>query len=202
MTYTPTKSLTVEEFLQRYGGDPRYELINGELRDLEPTGPHETVAGKLGGYWFSAFLGMGDRQSWIIPKNCLIQPSAAQATALRPNVIALESDALGKGLLREREPVITSGQAVRLVAEVVSINWQDDYARKVDEYLLLGIPEYWIVDFRGLGGLEFIGRPKQITVTVCQLRGDSYEKRLFRLGDRIISNSLPGLDLTLQNLLP
>ncbi|MEM9772433.1 MAG: Uma2 family endonuclease [Cyanobacteria bacterium P01_D01_bin.73] len=202
MTYTPTKSLTVEEFLQRYGDDPRYELIDGELRDLEPTGPHETVAGKLAGYWFSAFLGAGDHQNWIIPKNCLIQPSAAQATALRPDVVALDSADLAKEPLWEREPVITSGQAIRLVAEVVSTNWQDDYARKVDEYLLLGISEYWIVDFRGLGGLEFIGRPKQPTVTVCQLRGDRYEKRLFRLGDSIISESLPDLALTLQDLLP
>jgi len=53
-----------------------------------------------------------------------------------------------------------------MVVEVVSTNWQDDYARKVEEYALLEIEEYWIVDFRGLGGIEFIGRPKQPTITV------------------------------------
>lgn len=63
--------------------------------------------------------------------------------------------------------MLTSGQAIRLVAEVVSTNWQDDYARKVEEYAMLGIPEYWIVDFRGLGGVAFIGKPKQPVVTVC-----------------------------------
>jgi len=40
MTYTPFKTLTFEESLAQYGNDPRYELIDGELRDRYPTGPH------------------------------------------------------------------------------------------------------------------------------------------------------------------
>jgi Uma2 family endonuclease len=40
---------------------------------------------------------------------------------------------------------------IKLIVEVVSTNWETDYARKVEEYALLGIPEYWIVDYRGLG---------------------------------------------------
>ena len=44
MTYTPPKLLTFEEFVAEYGDNPRYELIDGELRDMEPTGPHETVS--------------------------------------------------------------------------------------------------------------------------------------------------------------
>jgi len=31
-----------EEFLTQYGDNPRYELADGELIDMEPTGPHET----------------------------------------------------------------------------------------------------------------------------------------------------------------
>jgi hypothetical protein len=34
MTYTPAKTLTFEEFLSQYGDNPRYELIDGELRDI------------------------------------------------------------------------------------------------------------------------------------------------------------------------
>jgi len=33
MTYTSSKTLTFEEFLAQYADNPRYELINGELRD-------------------------------------------------------------------------------------------------------------------------------------------------------------------------
>ena len=38
------KSLSFDEFLVRYGDDKRYELIDGEVFDLNPTGPHEEVA--------------------------------------------------------------------------------------------------------------------------------------------------------------
>ncbi len=47
MTYTPAQALTVDRFIAQHGDDSRYELADGELIDLEPTGPHETVSGKL-----------------------------------------------------------------------------------------------------------------------------------------------------------
>ena len=47
MTYTSTKLLTLEDFLTQYRDNPRYELADGELLDMEPTGPHEAVSGKL-----------------------------------------------------------------------------------------------------------------------------------------------------------
>lgn len=47
MTYTPPKLLSIEDFLSQYRDNPRYELADGELVDMEPNGPHETVSGKL-----------------------------------------------------------------------------------------------------------------------------------------------------------
>jgi Uma2 family endonuclease len=88
------------------------------------------------------------------------------------------------------------------VVEVVSTNWQDDYARKVEEYALLGISEYSIVDYRGLGGIEFIGRPKQPTFTVCQLVGQDYQRKLYRLNDNISSAIIPELAFSLENVMP
>lgn len=167
---------------------------------MEPTGPHESVSGRLAGYWFSAVL-TAFRQ-WEIPKNCLIQPPVAQATVLRPDVIVLDKDKLLKEPLWQREPIISSGEAIVAVAEIVSTNWQDDYARKVEEYRLLGIAEYWIVDFRGLGGLDFIGKPKQPTITICQLKDDVYEKEQYRLLDPLPSTVFPNLTLTLSDLSP
>jgi len=38
MTYTSSKTITFEDFLAQYGDNPRYELADGELIDLEPTG--------------------------------------------------------------------------------------------------------------------------------------------------------------------
>ena len=200
MTYTPVKALTVEDFVSQYGDDPRYELIDGELRDLEPTGPHEAVSGKVAGHWF---LSLSNAQKqWVIPKNCLIQPPATQLTALRPNVIVLDEEKLTSEPLWRRELIIASGEAIVVIAEVVSTSWQDDYARKIEEYRLLGIAEYWIVDFRALGGIAFIGKPKQPTITIYQLQEDEYEQKQYRLLDPISSLVFPNLTLTLNDLMP
>ncbi|NEO27570.1 MAG: Uma2 family endonuclease, partial [Kamptonema sp. SIO4C4] len=40
----PQRLLNVDEFLAGYGSDNRYELIDGEVFDLNPTGLHEEVA--------------------------------------------------------------------------------------------------------------------------------------------------------------
>ncbi len=57
------------------------------------------------------------------------------------------------------------------------------------------MPEYWIVDYLGIGGREYIGRAKQPTVTVCALVEDEYQKQLFRNDDVIVSQIFPGLNL-------
>jgi Uma2 family endonuclease len=200
MTYTPSKLLSFEGFLSQYGDDPRYELIDGELRDMEPTGPHESTSGKLAGRLFVEILRLNLK--WTIPKNCLIRPPETEATALRPDVIVLDEADLAEEPLWEKQPVLTSGKAIRLVAEVVSTNWQDDYARKVEDYALLGIPEYWIADFRGLGGIAFVGKPKQPTFTVCRLANGEYRQQQYRLGQAITSALFPDLRLRLDDLMP
>lgn len=200
MAYTLPRSLSFADFFSQYGDDPRYELIDGELRDLEPTGPHESTAGKLAGRLFAEILRLNLR--WTIPKNCLIRPPETEATALRPDVIVLDETVLTEEPLWEKQPVLTSGRAIRLVAEVVSTNWQDDYARKVEEYATLGIPEYWIVDFRGLGGIAFIGKPKQPTLTVCHLLEAEYRQQQYRIGQVISSTLFPELHVRLDDLMP
>ena len=200
MTYTPPKLLTFEQFITEYGDNTRYELIDGELRDMEPTGPHEEVSGNIAGRVYAEIF--RSNWNWLIPKTCLIKPPAAEATALRPDVIVLDKEKLRQEPLWDKEPIICRGDTIKLVAEVVSTNWQDDYARKVEEYSLLEIPKYWIVDFRALGGLQFIGNPKQPTFTVCQLVDGIYQQQQYRLGDMISSYLFPTLQLKLDDFMP
>ncbi|MEM9117906.1 MAG: Uma2 family endonuclease [Cyanobacteria bacterium P01_F01_bin.56] len=200
MTYAPSQLLTFEDFLAQYRDEPTFELADGELIEMEPTGPHEAVAGKVASKLNLAIEQMG--ATWLIPRTCILRPFTDQATARRPDVTVLDESALSDEPLWEREPVITQGTSVKLVVEVVSTNWETDYARKVEEYALMGIPEYWLVDFRGLGGVVFIGRPKQPTFTVCQLLGEDYEKSTFRLGQAINSPTFPELALTLNEVMP
>ncbi|MBE9246737.1 Uma2 family endonuclease [Microcystis aeruginosa LEGE 00239] len=200
MTYLSPKLFTFEDFLNQYGDDPRYQLIDGELRDLEPTGPQESVAGKIAGRLWGEILRL--HLPWTIPKNCLLRPESGQAAALRPDVIILDEVDFSTEPLWEKQAILTSSPAIKLVVEVVSSNWQDDYARKVEEYSSLGIAEYWIVDFRGLGGISFIGKPKQPTLTICQLEGDEYQQKLYRLYERISSAVFPELSLCLLDIMP
>jgi len=200
MTYTLSQLLSFEEFLAQYGNNPRYELADGELIDMEPTGPHETVAGKLASKLSVELERQG--HPWFIPRTCIIRPFTEPATARRPDVVVLDETALVNEPLWEREPVITLGASIKLIIEVVSTNWETDYARKVEEYALLGIAEYWIVDYRGLGGVAFIGRPKQPTFTVCQLLDEDYVQQPYRLGQSIVSPMLPSLVLKLDDVLP
>lgn len=88
-------------------------------------------------------------------------------TAFRPDIAVIDRTQL------PQEPpdqsILTLGSSIKFVAEVVSGNWQNDYARKVEDYAALGIPEYWIADYAGLGGTRHIGKPKQPTLSVCTL---------------------------------
>lgn len=182
--------LTATEFITRYGDNDRYELIDGELIEMEPTGPHEQVA---------AFVARKlnveiDRQDAtdFIPHRCLIRLLGTE-TAFRPDVIVFDRSQLSNEPLWQQEPVITLGSSIKLVVEVVSTNWQNDYARKAEDYALLGIPEYWIVDYLGIGGREYIGKPKQPTITICKLIEDEYQKSQFRGDEPLISSVFPSL---------
>lgn len=192
MVQSLSQIITVDEFITRYGDD-HYELIDGELIDMEPTGPHEQVAA-----FVSRKLNVEiDRQDqpYFIPHRCLIKLLGTQ-TAFRPDVIVLDQSQLFNEPLWQQEPIITLGASIKLVVEVVSSNWQNDYARKVEDYAILGIPEYWIVDYLGMGGREYIGKPKQPTITICTLVEDEYQKRLFREGEWLVSSLFPTLRLT------
>jgi Uma2 family endonuclease len=195
--FTQTISLSFEDFLAQYGDDSRYELIDGELFDLEPTGPHEEVAAAIARWLNYDIVQQG--ADYFIPHRCLIKPLANQ-TGFRPDVIVLDRAALPQEPLSQEplwasQPVVTLGSTIKFVAEVVSSNWQNDYA-------LLGIPEYWIADYQGLGGEFFIGRPKQPTLTLCILNSEGrYDRQLLRGDQRITSSVFPNLNLTAKAIL-
>ena len=199
VTVIQSKSIAVEQFIEQYGSNNRYELIDGEVFDLEPTGPHEQVA---------AFI---DRKlnvqidthslPYFVLQRGLFRPKS-DFTAFRPDVMVVDSTALNREPLWSRESILTSGSSIQLVAEIVSSNWQNAYARKFEDYALLGIPEYWIVDYAGLGGEVFIGRPKRPALTICVLdRKGRYEKTILRSSQPVTSTIFPELQLTAEQVL-
>jgi len=197
MVQSSPRLFTVDEFIARYGDTERYELIDGELIDMEPTELHEQVA---------AFIGRKlnveiDRQypDYLIPYRCLIKLLGTE-TAFRPDIIVLDRTQLANEPLWQQEPIINLGSSIKLVVEVVSTNWQNDYARKVEDYAVLGGSEYWIVDYLGVGGREYIGKPKQPTITICTLIDDEYQKQIFRDDDLLVSSVFSRLHLTAKQV--
>ncbi|EDX78475.1 hypothetical protein MC7420_7128 [Coleofasciculus chthonoplastes PCC 7420] len=64
----------------------------------------------------------------------------------------------------------------------------------------MGIPEYWIVDYLGLGGRRFIGNPKPPTFSIYQLVEGEYQVSQFRGDNLIESPTFPELNLTAQQI--
>jgi Uma2 family endonuclease len=193
------KPLNFDEFLALYGGNNRYELIDGEVFDLEPTGPHEEVAAFITTKICVQIDGIG--LPWFVLQRALLRPSNTGITAFRPDVAVVNRDELTKELLWSNQSILTLGSSIKFVAEVVSSNWQNDYARKVEDYAALGIPEYWIADYAGLGGTRYIGKPKQPTLSICTLADGEYEIQMFRGNQTITSVTFPGLKLTAEQVL-
>ena len=193
------KPVTFDEFIRDYGDDDRYELIDGEVFDLEPTGPHEEV-GAFISRKLNVQIDLNDLP-YLMPYRCLVKPLGL-FTGFRPDVVVLDRASLDREPLWAKEPVITLGGSVKFVAEVVSSNWQNDYARKVEDYAVLEIPEYWIADYGALGGVDYIGHPKQPTLTICILGEDGfYKKQRLQGDDAIVSPTFPALNLTAVQVL-
>lgn len=191
--------LSFGDFIARYGDSNRYELIDGEVFDLEPTGYHEEVSAFITTKVCAQIDAIG--LNWFVLQRGLLRPSNLGMTAFRPDVMVIDRNELAKELLWYDQSILTLGSSIKFVVEVVSSNWQNDYARKVEDYAILGIPEYWIADYAGLGGTRHIGKPKQPTLSVCTLVKGEYEIQQFRGNQPITSLTFPNLKLTAEQVL-
>jgi Uma2 family endonuclease len=191
--------LSFSDFIVRYGDSNRYELIDGEVFDLEPTGYHEEVSAFTTTKICAQIDAIG--LNWFVLQRGLLRPSNLGMTAFRPDVMVVDRNELAKELLWHDQSILTLGSSIKFVIEVVSSNWQNDYARKVEDYAILGIPEYWIADYAGLGGTRHIGKPKQPTLSICTLVKGEYEIQQIRGNQPINSPTFPNFKLTAEQVL-
>lgn len=195
------KPISFDEFIAWYPENTgiRYELHNGVIVEMpKPRGRHSRVSGDL------AFdLGSAIRQAklpYFIPKECIVK--VLDQSGYEPDIIVLDEIAIVDEPRWERESVIERAASIRLIVEVVSINWRDDYLTKLAGYEAFGIPEYWIVDYAALGGKRFIGDPKTPTLSIYTLdESGEYQFKQFRGNDLIESPTFPNLRLTAGEVL-
>jgi Uma2 family endonuclease len=196
MVQAVSQKVSFDQFIEQYpeNSEHHYELREGVIVEMpKPRGKHSEIAGFL-----SLELGIVIRSSklpYFLPRESIVR-SADGESGYEPDVIVLDRPAIAHEPRWERESIITLGASVQLVVEVVSSNWQDDYLTKLRDYEALGIGEYWVVDYLGLGGRLHIGYPKQATFSVYTLVEGEYEVQRFHGGDRVISPTFPDLNLS------
>jgi Uma2 family endonuclease len=201
MVLVESKTISFDDFITWLpeGSPCRYELRDGEILEMpKPRGKHSEIAG-----FIISELNFIIRQTplpYLIPKESIVK-SIDGKSGYEPDIIVLDKEMLAQDLRWEAESIITQGSSVKLAVEVVSTNWQDDYAIKQIAYQALGIQEYWIVDYLGLGGRTFIGHPKQPTISVYYLVDGEYDLHQFRGGELIQSPTFPKLELSIDLLL-
>jgi Uma2 family endonuclease len=196
MTQSISKLVTFEEFVDWLpeNSGVRYELHNGSIVEMaQPVGEHEEVKGFL----TIKISGVIDRLDlpYLVPNQTIVRPPGKDSGYL-PDVLVLNQANLVNEPLWKKESVVSLAASIPLVIEVVSTSWRDDYYLKYADYEEMGIPEYWIVDYAALGGRNFIGNPKQPTISVCNLVDGEYQVSKFQQSDRIISQTFPELNLT------
>jgi len=200
MTEALTKLVTFAEFVDWLpeNSGVRYELHNGEIVEMaQPVGEHEEVKG----FWTIKVSAAIDRLDlpYGIPNQAIIRPPEKDSGYF-PDVLVLNRANLSHENLWKTASTISLGASIPLVIEVVSTNWRDDYYFKYADYEEMGIPEYWIVDYAAFGGRNFIGNPKQPTISVCNLVEGEYQITKFQDHDRIVSQTFPDLNLTANQI--
>ena len=194
MAQTLFQSLTFDQFVERYPEDGgRYELIKKAIVEMRPIGEHEKVTAIA-----SRKLDLEIERlnlPYFVSRNCLVKPKADESGYL-PDIIVLDEYMIAADPYWEKYSTISIGTSAKLVIEVVSTNWRDDYLTKLADYEAIGIPEYWIADYRGLGASRYIGSPKQPTLSVYILVEDEYQVSQSR-GEQIVKSlAFPELKLT------
>jgi Uma2 family endonuclease len=200
MTQALPKLVNFEEFVEWLPENSavRYELHNRNIIEIvQPVGEHQEVTGFLTVEIAVQIKRLG--LPYGIPNQVIVKPPEKDSGYL-PDVLVLNRANLVNETLWQKQSVLSLGASIPLVIEVVSTNWRDDYYLKYADYEEMGIPEYWIVDYAALGGRNFIGNPKQPTISVCNLVDGEYQVLKFRENDRIVSQTFPDLNLTANQI--
>jgi Uma2 family endonuclease len=188
------KLITFDEFIEWLPENRRYELHEGKIIEMQPTGQHEEITAFLTQELTLEYTRMN--LPYRIHSKALVKLKDKE-TGYNPDLLLVNRQNLINESLWEKKSTLMNGESIPLVIEVVSRNWRDDYGYKLVDYEAIGIQEYWIVDYLGIGGVRFIGQPKQPTLSIYQLIDGEYHLQQFRANDRLNQSLIfPELNLT------
>lgn len=191
------KLYSFDEFISGYPENSlvRYELHDGVIVEMpKPKGKHSNLTGSLIEQLLIVIRQMEKGGLWTIPRESILKPRRDRS-GYEPDIIVLDREVLEKESRWATESIIQNPDSVKLIVEVVSTNWRDDYYNKLRDYEEMGIEEYWIVDYAALGARKFIGDPKQPTIFVCRLVHGEYTMTPFTENDCLVSPTFPSFNL-------
>ena len=190
--------LTYEEFLEVCPKDGKYELIDGELVAVANTRQHENIVAFI----YKKFDREIDRLrlDFVVRQNVSIKTNKINGLSQGrvPDISVIDRDTWYSNPSDYSSLI----EPIQLAIEVTSSNWTDDYIEKFDEYQRLGIPEYWIVDYKAIASREFLGNPKIPTIFVNLLDANGKYQTSKFTGEAIVkSKTFPELGLTAAQIL-
>ena len=184
-----SKTMTFEEYLLYVPDDDfLYELDKGELIQMSaPTILHTAICEFLM-YEIEKYL-IAHLLSFLVHTSVGVRTDKASSRI--PDVIVCTESLWQSIIHRKGARVLNTGETPELVIEVVSENRSTDYQKKRNEYGVINIPEYWIVD------------SKKQRVRLLVQEGDEYgyTEQDFYPGENVVSQRFPGLIISVDQIL-
>ena len=158
--------------------DDRVELIDGEVREMTPIGPpHAGIVNRLNELLVTHLAG----RAAVIVQNPI---RLDRHTEPQPDLVVARRR---KGFYTDRHP---EPGDVLVVIEVADSSLRYDRTEKAPRYGRAGIPETWLVDV-GAGAVTVYSDPGP----------EGYARRQGRRrGERIVSSSVPGFGLAVDDV--
>jgi len=122
------KLITFDEFIEWLPENRHYELHEGIIIEMQPTGQHEDITSFLTQELTLEYLRMN--LPYRIPPKALVKLKDKE-TGYNPDLLLINRQNLINEPLWEKKSTLINGESIPLVIEVVSSNWRDDYGYKL-----------------------------------------------------------------------
>lgn len=195
MVQAITQPLTFEAFINFADGNElhEYELVDGRLVLMpEPDDWHEEILEFLS-FMFELQYRRFKLKYSVRKRNALL---IENARGRRPDIAVIERPATRR---EDRQPGIRTTPL--MIVEIASGNWSTDLVEKQEEYEGLGVPVYWIVDYRGQIPAKYCQRGKGRKVIVLTLENGIYQRAEYVAGEIVPCTMFPELTLTVDQIL-
>lgn len=193
---TATKFVTFEQFLNFDDGNElnEYELVDGRLVLMpEPSELHEEIL-EFVSFMFELTYRRRKLKYSVRKRNSLF---VDETKARRPDIAVIERPKI----ILDNQPIQGIRTTPFIIVEIASGNWSTDLVDKQEEYQALGVPEYWIIDYRGQIPAKYCLRGKGKKVIVLTLENGEYQRAEYLEGETIPCQTFPELTLSVDQVL-